>query len=86
MPRASALGQNIQEQLLDELAAGSPMDAIEHFFGPIVVMEDPGGELKEFLVIDGQQRIYHDLSAAGRYSRTDPAQESSVRRRTTPFK
>jgi Protein of unknown function DUF262/Protein of unknown function (DUF1524) len=49
---------DIQEQIIDELARGSVIDEIEHFFGPIVVMEQTGTpELKEFLVIDGQQRI-----------------------------
>jgi hypothetical protein len=41
-----------------ELESGSAIDQVEHFFGPIVVMEQMGPpEVKEFLVIDGQQRI-----------------------------
>jgi len=50
---------DVQEQILDELNSGSPIDRVEHFFGPIVVLEKVGGEpeLKEFLVVDGQQRI-----------------------------
>jgi hypothetical protein len=50
---------DIQEQLIDELASGSAIDDIEHFFGPIVVLERTGSpqELHKFLVIDGQQRI-----------------------------
>lgn len=50
---------DIQEQLIDELSDGKSIDEVEHFFGPIVVLEQAGGafELKEFLVIDGQQRI-----------------------------
>jgi hypothetical protein len=49
---------DIQEQIISEINTGSPMDQVEHFFGPIVVLEKTGAaELKEFLVIDGQQRI-----------------------------
>ncbi len=49
---------DLQEQIIDELERGSAIDEVEHFFGPIVVMEQTGTpELKEFLVIDGQQRI-----------------------------
>lgn len=49
---------DIQEQIIDEVERGSSMDEVEHFFGPIVVMEETGNpDLKEFLVIDGQQRI-----------------------------
>jgi hypothetical protein len=49
---------DIQEQIIDQLASGSAIEEVEHFFGPVVVMEEPGlPELREFLVIDGQQRI-----------------------------
>jgi hypothetical protein len=49
---------DLQEQIIEELESGSAIDQVEHFFGPIVVMEETGTpELKEFLVIDGQQRI-----------------------------
>lgn len=49
---------DLQEQILEEIERGSAMNQVEHFFGPIVVMEQTGTpELKEFLVIDGQQRI-----------------------------
>jgi uncharacterized protein with ParB-like and HNH nuclease domain len=49
---------DLQEQIIDELERGSSIEEVEHFFGPIVVMEQTGTpELKEFLVIDGQQRI-----------------------------
>jgi hypothetical protein len=49
---------DLQEQIIDEIERGSAIDQVEHFFGPIVVMEQTGTpELKEFLVIDGQQRI-----------------------------
>lgn len=49
---------DIQEQIIEELERGSVHDEVEHFFGPIVVMEQLGPpEVKEFLVIDGQQRI-----------------------------
>ena len=49
---------DLQEQIIDEITSGSTIDEVEHFFGPIVVMEQLGqADLKEFLVIDGQQRI-----------------------------
>jgi hypothetical protein len=50
---------DLQEQIIEELNTGSTIDQVEYFFGPIVVLEKVGGlaELKEFLVIDGQQRI-----------------------------
>jgi hypothetical protein len=49
---------DLQEQIIEEIERGSGLDQVEHFFGPIVVMEQTGTpELKEFLVIDGQQRI-----------------------------
>ncbi|MFC1799301.1 DUF262 domain-containing protein [Candidatus Eisenbacteria bacterium] len=49
---------DMQEQIIEELASDSTIDEVEYFFGPIVVMEQTGTtELKEFLVIDGQQRI-----------------------------
>jgi len=49
---------DLNEQIIEELQSGSTLDEVEHFFGPIVVMEQTGSpELKEFLVIDGQQRI-----------------------------
>jgi uncharacterized protein with ParB-like and HNH nuclease domain len=51
------LFDDLQEQIIDELE-GSTIDQVEYFFGPIVVMEQPGTpDLREFLVIDGQQRI-----------------------------
>jgi hypothetical protein len=49
---------DIQEQIIEELERGAALHEVEHFFGPIVVMEQMGPpEVKEFLVIDGQQRI-----------------------------
>ena len=50
---------DLSEQVIEELQSGSQIGEVEHFFGPIVVLERTGGtiELKEFLVIDGQQRI-----------------------------
>ena len=52
------LFQDLQEQIIEELESGSAINEVEHFFETIVVMEQTGGpELKEFLVIDGQQRI-----------------------------
>ena len=50
---------DLQEQIIGELSSGNTIDQVEHFFGPIVVLEIAGDEvaLKQFLVIDGQQRI-----------------------------
>jgi len=50
---------DIQEQIISDLSSGSEINDLEHFFGPIVVLEktDSVPELKEFLVVDGQQRI-----------------------------
>jgi len=50
---------DIQEQLISEINDGKSVTDVEHFFGPIVVLEKLGGaaQLKEFLVVDGQQRI-----------------------------
>ena len=50
---------DLQEQVIGELRPGNTIDQVEHFFGPIVVLEKAGDEaaLKQFLVIDGQQRI-----------------------------
>ena len=50
---------DLQEQIIGELSSGYTIDQVEHFFGPIVVLEIAGDEaaLKQFSVIDGQQRI-----------------------------
>lgn len=57
-PQWDQLFLDLQEQIIGELERGSGVEEVEHFFGPIVVMEETGTpELKEFLVIDGQQRI-----------------------------
>ena len=50
---------DLQEQIIGELSFDRTIDQVEHFFGPIVVLEIVGDEaaLKQFLVIDGQQRI-----------------------------
>ena len=49
---------DIREQILCDIQAGSTPEDVEHFFGPIVVQEKSGSEqLKEYLVIDGQQRL-----------------------------
>jgi hypothetical protein len=50
---------DLQEQILEEIQIGTPLNQLEHFFGPIVVLEKSGADpdLKEFTVIDGQQRI-----------------------------
>jgi hypothetical protein len=54
--KLDVLFADLKEQLIDELEE-STIAGVEHFFGPIVVMEQTGTDLKEFLVIDGQQRI-----------------------------
>lgn len=50
---------DIEEKILIDIDLSDDLEDIEHFFGPIVVLEkvnsDP--QLKQFLVIDGQQRI-----------------------------
>ena len=50
---------DLQEQVIGELSSDNTIDQVEHFFGPIVVLEKVGDEpsLKQFLVVDGQQRI-----------------------------
>lgn len=50
---------DIQEQIINDLSEGTNINDVEHFFGPIVVLEKTGGppELHTFQVIDGQQRI-----------------------------
>lgn len=49
---------DLEEQIIAEIRSGSSLQEVEHFFGPVVVMEETGlPELKEYLVIDGQQRI-----------------------------
>ena len=58
---------DLQEQIIGELSSGYTIDQVEHFFGPIVVLEIAGDEaaLKQFLVIDGQQRIVTVYSFLG---------------------
>ena len=50
---------DLQEQIIGELSSGRTIDQVEHFFGPIVVLEIAGDKaaLKQFQVVDGQQRI-----------------------------
>ena len=49
---------DLKEQVIEDINSGKTIEEVEHFFGPVVVMEEAGiPELKEFLVIDGQQRI-----------------------------
>ena len=51
---------DIEEQVISNIGSVPDLEDIEHFFGPMVVLEkaDPT-ELgfKRFLIIDGQQRI-----------------------------
>lgn len=53
------LFSDLEEELLADVNSGMPLDRAEHFFGPIVVLEKRSElpEMKEFLVVDGQQRI-----------------------------
>jgi uncharacterized protein with ParB-like and HNH nuclease domain len=53
------LFDDIQERIISDIDFGNPLDEVEHFFGPIVVLErlTSDFELKKFQVIDGQQRI-----------------------------
>lgn len=50
---------DIDEQVIDELERGVNIDNVDHFFGPIVVLERPSNQEgeTECVVIDGQQRI-----------------------------
>jgi len=49
---------DLKEQVIEDISSEKTIEEVEHFFGPVVVMEEAGiPELKEFLVIDGQQRI-----------------------------
>ena len=57
-PQWEQLFVDLREQVIEDLESGSSVDEVEHFFGPIVVMEQPGlPEVREYLVIDGQQRL-----------------------------
>lgn len=53
------LFDDIADEILPELDSGSSIDEIEHFFGPIVVLQqmDASGPISDYLIIDGQQRI-----------------------------
>jgi uncharacterized protein with ParB-like and HNH nuclease domain len=50
---------DIQEQILDETDDPKAISTNEHFFGPMVVLEQSNSDptIRKFLVIDGQQRI-----------------------------
>ena len=52
------LKRDVDEQIL-EAVENDDFGKHEHFFGPVVVLEKPGGhsQVKTFQVIDGQQRI-----------------------------
>lgn len=53
------LFEDISEQILPDIEDGAASIDVEHFFGPIVVLERRDGDQspKRYLVIDGQQRI-----------------------------
>ncbi len=50
---------DIQEQILDETDDPKTISTHEHFFGPMVVLEQSNSDptIRKFLVIDGQQRV-----------------------------
>lgn len=50
---------DIEEQIVNEAKSGTPLSSIEYFFGPIVVLEEisKNDELKEYMIVDGQQRF-----------------------------
>jgi len=53
------LYEDIEEKVINEIDLSNNLEDLEHFFGPIVVLEKLNSDLslKKFLVIDGQQRI-----------------------------
>ena len=53
------LFEDIEEKIISEIDLANNLEDLEHFFGPIVVLEKLNSDLslKKFLVIDGQQRI-----------------------------
>ena len=53
------LFEDIEEKIINEIDLSNNLEDLEHFFGPIVVLEKLNSNLslKKFLVIDGQQRI-----------------------------
>ena len=51
---------DLEKQVVAEVGDDGTFDDHEHFFGPVVVLEKtkaPHPSLKQFLVIDGQQRL-----------------------------
>jgi len=50
---------DIDEKIISEIDLSTNIEDIEHFFGPIVVLEKRNSDLsiRKFLIIDGQQRI-----------------------------
>lgn len=44
-------------QLYDDLLAVSSNKLPSHFFGSIVAVGDPGGQMLDYLIVDGQQRL-----------------------------
>ncbi len=72
--------EDINDHIIPDLDAGDPASEIEHFFGPIVVLEKKGNNdgIKRFLVIDGQQRITTVYLLLGIiYRRLEPLQTKS---------
>lgn len=53
------LFEDIEERIISDLDFDSDLNDVEHFFGPIVVLErkNSSPDLKQFQIIDGQQRI-----------------------------
>jgi len=53
------LFEDIEERIISDLGFETDLNDIEHFFGPMVVLEikNSNPDLKQFQVIDGQQRI-----------------------------
>jgi hypothetical protein len=53
------LFEDITDQILPDVDGGTPLGEVEHFFGPIVVLQrkDTDPSVLRYLVIDGQQRI-----------------------------
>jgi uncharacterized protein with ParB-like and HNH nuclease domain len=50
---------DIEEQVISNVGSTPDLEDVEHFFGPMVVLErvNPELDLRRFLIIDGQQRI-----------------------------
>lgn len=54
------LFHDLAHQVQAEIDRGTPLEEVEHFFGPVVVQrrgQSEGSEAAEYMVIDGQQRL-----------------------------